>query len=69
MVLNVLNEIGAKVASYSWVNWYGESGDESCWVDVETFEKAEGVKFAPGQGLWVEGTSDAQTITFPGVEL
>ena len=64
----VLNNIGIGGDSYFWINWYGDNGDESCWVDGE-FNKVEGMKIQPGQGLWIAGESDEQYVTFPGVEL
>ena len=64
----VLNNIGIGGDSYFWINWYGDNGDESCWVDGE-FNKVEGMKIQPGQGLWIAGDNDEQFVTFPGVEL
>ena len=64
----ILDNIGLGGDSYLWVNWYGDNGDESCWVDGG-FEKVIGMKIQPGQGLWVAGDSEDQYITFPGVEL
>ena len=63
----ILNNIGIGGESYNWVNWYGDNGDESCWVDG-AYEKVEGMTIQPGQGLWVAGDSNDQYITFPGVE-
>ena len=64
----ILNNIGIGGDSYFWINWYGDNGDESCWVDGE-FNKVEGMKIQPGQGLWIAGDNDEQFVTFPGVEL
>ena len=64
-----LDDIGLAVDTYSWVDWYGDNGDEKCWLDGATMERAEGVTFQPGQGLWIQGDSDEQYITFPAVEL
>ena len=66
--LKILNNIGIGGDSYIWVDWYGEDGNEKCWVDG-AFEKVEGFTIQPGQGLWVAADSDSQYITFPGVEL
>ena len=68
VVLNVLDEVGLVVANYFWINYGGEGGDESCWVD-DNYEKVENIKFAPGQAFWIEGDSDENVITFPGVDL
>ena len=65
--LKILNNIGIGGDSYLWVDWYGEDGNEKCWVDG-AFEKVEGFTIQPGQGLWVSGASEGQYITFPGVE-
>ena len=64
----ILDNIGLGGDSYYWVNWYGDNGDESCWVDSE-YTKVEGMTIAAGQGLWVAADNDEQYITFPGVEL
>ena len=64
-----LDDIGLTVDQYNWVDWYGDNGDEKCWLDNNTMEKAEGVTFQPGQGLWIQGDNKDQSITFPGVEL
>ena len=70
VVINTLDAVGAVVKSYIWVTYGGESGDEWCWLDIDTMEKPEeSVYFAPGEGLWVEGDSEDNVITFPGVEL
>lgn len=67
--LSELDPYGAVVKTYAWINYGGESGDEECWADTDTFEKAEGVTIDPGAGLWIEGVSENQSVTFPGVEL
>ena len=68
--ISTLDSVGAIVKTYSWINYGGENGDESCWIDTDTLEKpVKAVTFAPGEGLWVEGDSDENVITFPGVEL
>ena len=64
-----LDDIGLAVDTFSWVDWYGDNGDEKCWLDGATMERAEGVIFQPGQGLWIQGDSNVQYITFPAVEL
>ena len=64
----ILDNIGLGGDTYFWINYYGDNGDESCWVDGG-FEKVVGMKIQPGQGLWVAGESDEQYVTFPGVEL
>ena len=69
--LQILNNIGIGGDSYNWINWYdpdGTGNEQSCWVDPD-YNKVEGFKVQPGQGLWVSGASEEQYITFPGVEL
>ena len=61
----ILNNIGIGGDSYFWINWYGDNGDESCWVDGE-FNKVEGMKIQPGQGMWVAGDSSDQIFQSAG---
>ena len=68
--INTLDPLGIVVKTYAWVTYGGDSGDEWCWLDADTMEKPEEtVYFAAGEGLWVEGDSEDNVITFPGVEL
>lgn len=70
VLIDVLDEFGGLMKQYVWINYGGESGEEEMWVDGETYEApTEAVVFNPGQGLWIEAQSDAQFVTFPGVEL
>ena len=63
--IQTLDAFGYTVDSYDWNDW---ANDEACWVDGD-WAKVEGVTFAPGQGLWVIGSSDKQSILFPAPEL
>ena len=63
--IETLDAYGRMVESYSWNDWAYET---PCWVD-DSYEKVEGVTFASGDGLWVQGSSNAQTIRFPAPEL
>ena len=63
--IQTLTAGGYTLDTYSWNDW---AADEPCWVD-DNYEKVEGVTFAPGQGLWVQGSSSAQAIVFPAPEL
>ena len=67
--MQTVDEIGLTVDMYGWVDYGGDSGDELCWLDMNTMEKAEGVVIQPGQGLWIQGDNDEQYVTFPAVEL
>lgn len=71
VVIQLLDAYGYTIdgASYMWINWAGDNGDECAWVDDSDYTIKEGVTFAPGQGLWVYGTSEAQFIRFPAPEL
>ena len=65
--IRVLDAYGRTVdgCAYAWNDWVA---DTPCWA-TEDFEKAEGITFAPGQGLWVYGKSTSQTLRFPAPEL
>lgn len=65
VVVQTLDAFGYTVDSYEWNSW---AQDTTCWVDGN-LDKAEGVSFAPGQGLWVQGASTAQYLRFPAPEL
>ena len=70
VVLNTLDSVGAIVKTYIWINYGGDDSNELCWVDPDTYQKPkEDVFFEPGEGLWVEGDSTENQVTFPGVEL
>ena len=64
-----LDAFGRTVIEYGWVDWAGDNGDQEAWIDTDTFEIAEDVSFGPGTGLWVMGSSSAQSIRFPAPEL
>ena len=64
--IQTLNAFGQTVGSYMWVDYLGET---PCWMDNDSFEAADGVTVAPGQALWVFGTSTSQSICFPAPEL
>ena len=68
--ISTLDSVGAVIKTYGWITYGGKNGDEWCWIDTDTMEKPEKpVYFDPGEGLWVEGDSEDNVITFPGVEL
>ena len=65
VAIQTLDAAGYTVDNYMWNDWlYGDA----CWVDND-MNQAEGVTFAPGQGLWVFGASNAQYLRFPAPEL
>ena len=63
--IQTLDAAGYTVDSYTWNDW---ANAEACWVD-DSYAPVENVKIAPGQGLWVQGSSNAQYIQFPAPEL
>ena len=68
--ISTLDSVGAVIKTYGWITYGGKNGDEWCWIDTDTMEKPKKpVYFDPGEGLWVEGDSEDNVITFPGVEL
>ena len=71
VVIQLLDAYGYTIdgASYMWINWAGDNGDQEAWVDDSDYTVKEGVSFEPGQGLWVYGSSDSQYVTFPAPEL
>lgn len=63
--IQTLDPYGRTLEEYGWNDW---ANDEACWVN-DSYEPVTGVKFAPGQGLWIFGTSNTQYIQFPAPEL
>ena len=66
VIIQTLDAFGNGVSMYNWINYAGESGDQEAWIDADTFEVVTDVTFAPGQGLWVDGSSDAQYLQTAG---
>ena len=67
--IQLLDNAGYTLTTYLWVNWAGDEGDQEAWVDDEEFAIVENVNIAPGQGLWVTGSSTEQAVRFPAPEL
>ena len=68
VIIQTLDAYGHGVAMYNWVNYAGDSGDQSAWIDTDTFEIVD-VTFPAGAGLWVDGSSTGQALRFPAPEL
>ena len=68
VIIQTLDAYGHGVAMYNWVDYAGDSGDQEAWIDTDTFEIVD-VDFAPGTGLWVDGSSTEQSLRFPAPEL
>ena len=66
--IQTLDRSGRTVDSYVWTDEGGEDYDETGWVDGDNNIVTD-VTFAPGQGLWVYGSSATQTLRFPAPEL
>ena len=60
--IQTLDAYGRTVDSYSWNDWAQAT---PCWVDGG-YEKVEGVSFAPGQALFVMGSSATQGLQSSG---
>lgn len=69
VIIQTLDAYGHGVAMYNWVDYAGDSGAQEAWIDTDTFEIVTDVDFAPGTGLWVDGTSTEQGLRFPAPEL
>ena len=62
--IQTLDAGGYTVDTYTWNDW---AADEPCWVN-DDYEPIEGVSFAAGAGLWIQGASNAQYIRIPAPE-
>ena len=60
--IQTLDAFGYTVDAYDWNDW---ANDSACWVDGD-WNPIEGVYIAPGQGLWVMGSSKTQGIQTSG---
>lgn len=62
VAIQTLDAYGYTLSNYDWNDW---AADEPCWVDGD-FNPVKGVTFAPGQGLWVFGSTASQGIQTAG---
>ena len=65
IAIQTLDAAGYTVDSYAWTDAGGESWDQIGWVDDEN-NLVTDVVFAPGQALWVQGSSDSQALQTAG---
>lgn len=65
VIVSILDKYGYTSASYTWVDWVGDS---PCWIN-DDFEEVSGVTVAPGAGLWVQASSAEQGLRFTAPEL
>ena len=63
--IQLLSSGGKTTTTYFWNTYMYETPR---WVD-DAMTEVEGVKFAPGQGLWVGGSADTQYLNIPAPEL
>lgn len=63
--IQTLDEYGRTVDSYTWNDYMY---DDACWVN-DDMEEVTGITFAPGQGLFVLGSTTEQFLRFPAPEL
>ena len=63
--IQLLDAYGRMTDIYQWIDWDGEP---TGWCNGD-YEVVESVEFAPGEGLWVGGTSATQYLRFPAPEL
>ena len=62
--IQTLTAGGVTIDTYQWIDWGSPNG----WCD-DTYTLVEGVTFAPGQGLWVQGSKSTEYLRFPAPEL
>ena len=62
VTMSTIDEYGTPVTTYSWNDWMNEVPG---WVDDE-YAPYEGVKLAPGMGLWTSGSDATQQIQSAG---
>lgn len=62
VTVQTLDAYGRTVDSYTWNDYMY---DYACWVD-DNYEEIDNVTFAPGQGLFVLGSSSSQGIQSAG---
>lgn len=63
--VQTLDAYGRTATSYMWINWAGVDSDQEAWVDDE-YAIVEGIAIAPGDGLFVLGSSSNQGIQTAG---
>lgn len=69
VTIQLLNESGVAVGKYQYMDWAGPDYDQTAWADLDGNIPSPEVYIEPGQGLWVQGSSSTDVITFPAPEL
>lgn len=62
VVLSMLDKYGYTTASYTWCDW---AADDPCWIN-DDFEPVEDVTIGPGSGLWIQASSESQSVQTAG---
>ena len=65
VAIQTLDAYGYTVDSYSWTDAGGENWDQVGWVD-DSNTIVTNITFAPGQALWVQGSSLSQGLQTAG---
>lgn len=60
--IQILDAYGRTADTFEWNDWATES---ACWVDGD-WNRVEDVTVAPGQGLWLMGSSSSQGLQSAG---
>ena len=68
IAVQTLDAYGYTVDSYTWTDAGGDSWDQIGWVNDDN-EIVTDVVINAGQGLWIQGSSTSQYLTFPAPEL
>ena len=68
VTIQLLSSSGVALESYQYMDWAGPNYDQTAWADLNG-TIAEGIYIEPGQGLWIQGSSTSDIITFPAPEL
>ncbi len=66
--IQVLNESGKASKTYTYINDGGDDEDQIGWADGAGNILSD-ITFEPGEGLWVHGSNEEQSIRFPAPEL
>ena len=65
VAIQTLDSAGRAIDTYIWCDWAGPDSDQEAWSDGSG-DIIEGVKFAPGTALWIQGTDASQGIMTSG---
>ncbi len=64
ITIQLIDEFGFSIASYTWTNEGGDNEDETGWQDNNNYAMVNAVIISAGTGFWVDASlDDAQYIT------